>query len=304
MMGGSPGPANAQGTPSSTEAIPTNLTPPASSVLIFELKAQGVQIYACEADPNDPSTFVWTFKAPEAELLNARGDVVGHHFAGPTWQGQDGSAVVGAVLERADAPVPDAIPWLLLEAMDHAGSGVFSTITHIQRLDTSGGVAPSEGCDEAHSGAETRQPYEATYAFFYPAAAATPSGATAETGSVTLTVFTCPAELSQAAGQGQADLDTLLAGCTTLISPDSAPTLSLLPDGAPMAGMANESGAYHWDDLPFGDYAIGGSGEQPANMSSLLVTDASGIPLQNPVLHLSEASPNVEYHYFYFVNES
>jgi hypothetical protein len=71
------------------------------------------------------------------------------------------------VLERADAPEAGAIPWLLLEANEHQGSGVFSTITYIQRLATTGGIAPSEGCDAAHAGEETRVPYEATYAFFY-----------------------------------------------------------------------------------------------------------------------------------------
>jgi hypothetical protein len=178
LIGSLAGSATAQGTPTSAGDIPTILAPPASSVLLFELGARGVQIYACEADPDDATAFVWTFKAPEAELLNGRGEVVGSHFAGPTWQGHDGSAVVGAVLERADAPDPGAIPWLLLEAKEHAGSGVFSTITHIQRVDTVGGVAPTEGCDEAHAGAEVRAPYEATYAFFYPAATATPGAAT------------------------------------------------------------------------------------------------------------------------------
>ena len=95
---------------------------------------------------------------------------MGSHFGGPTWQGHDGSAVVAAVLERADAPNPKkAIPWLLLEAKSHAGSGVFSTITHIQRLDTVGGVAPTKGCDADHAGEMARVPYKATYAFFYPA---------------------------------------------------------------------------------------------------------------------------------------
>ena len=134
--------------------------------------------YACKAKPDDATAFVWTFQAPEAELLNARGEVVGHHFAGPTWQGLDGSAVVGTVLQRAEAPEPGAIPWLLLAAKAHMGSGAFSTITHIQRLDTVGGVAPSEGCDAAHAGAEVRVPYAATYAFSYPAGPATPSAAT------------------------------------------------------------------------------------------------------------------------------
>jgi hypothetical protein len=170
------GSATAQGTPIAVVEVPENLVPPPTAVLLFELGASGVQIYACEADPNDSTSYVWTFKAPEADLFNSRGEVVGTHFAGPTWQGSDGSAVVGAVLERADAPAPGAIPWLLLEAQDHAGSGAFSTTTHIQRLDTVGGVAPAEGCDESHEGEEVRVPYEATYAFYYPAAdSATPA---------------------------------------------------------------------------------------------------------------------------------
>jgi hypothetical protein len=150
--------------------VPPDLTPPASAVLLFELEARGDQIYTCAVKPQDPAAFVWTFKAPQAELFNARGEVVGSHFAGPTWQGQDGSGVVAAVVERADAPSKNAIPWLLLEAKSHAGGGAFSTITHIQRLDTKGGVAPSKGCDATHAGEEERVPYEATYAFYYPAA--------------------------------------------------------------------------------------------------------------------------------------
>jgi hypothetical protein len=306
LIGSLSGAASAQGTPTSATAIPENLEPPADSVLLFALEARGVQIYVCETDPNDATAFVWTFTAPEAELLNERGEVVGSHFAGPTWQGQDGSAVIGAVLERATAPDGGAIPWLLLEAKDHEGSGAFSTITHIQRLDTVGGVAPTEGCDEAHAGEETRAPYEATYAFFYPAMTATPGAATAagQTGSVTIRVFTCPAQLSQTAGQEQPDQAALLAGCTPLDAPEVAPTLRTLPDGEPMAGTATQPGVYGWDGLAFGDYAVGGSGEMPGDLSGLLVTDASGAPLQNPVLRLDEMSRHVEYHYFYFLAEA
>jgi hypothetical protein len=169
--------ASAQGTPTA-EHVPANLAPPEGSVLLFELNAHGVQIYACEAKPDDASAFVWTFKAPEADLLNRRGEVVGHHFAGPTWQGLDGSGVVGMVLDHADSPDPDSIPWLLLEAKEHMSYGAFSTITYVQRLDTSGGAAPTEGCDSDHADDEIRQPYEATYAFYYSSAPATPSAAT------------------------------------------------------------------------------------------------------------------------------
>ena len=162
--------SHAKGQPALAKEVPSDLTPPASAVLLFELGARGVQIYTCAPKPEDPAAFVWTFKAPQAELFNARGEVVGSHFAGPTWQGQDGSSVVGAVVARADAPSKKAISWLLLEAKSHAGGGAFSTITHIQRLDTKGGVAPSNGCDATHAGEEVRVPYEATYAFYYPAA--------------------------------------------------------------------------------------------------------------------------------------
>ena len=150
--------------------VPSDLMPPASAVLLFELGARGDQIYTCATKPENPDAYVWTFKAPQAELFNDRGEVVGSHFAGPTWQGQDGSSVVGAVVARADAPSKKVIPWLLLEATSHAGSGAFSTITHIQRLDTKGGVAPSKGCDADHARDEVRVPYKATYVFYNPAA--------------------------------------------------------------------------------------------------------------------------------------
>lgn len=169
-------PATAHGTATAGEEIPANLVPPAGAVLLFEAAAAGVQIYSCEAKPDDATAFVWTLKGPDAELSNRRGEVVGRHFAGPTWQGNDGSAVVAKVVERADAPESGAVPWLLLEATDHTGNGAFSTVTHIQRLDTVGGVAPVDGCDADHAGDETRQSYEATYAFYYVAAPVT-SGA-------------------------------------------------------------------------------------------------------------------------------
>ena len=141
--------------------VPSNLMPPAGAVLLFELKARGDQIYTCD------STGVWKFKAPQATLFNDDGEVVGSHFEGPTWQYQDGSSVKATVVARADAPAKNAIPWLLLAATDHAGDGVFSAVTHIQRLDTKGGVAPTGGCD---AGAEARVPYKATYAFYNLAA--------------------------------------------------------------------------------------------------------------------------------------
>ena len=162
--------SHAKGKSALAKEVSADLMPPASAVLLFELGARGDQIYTCAAKPEYPAAFVWTFKAPQAELFNDRGEVVGSHFAGPTWLSQDGSSVKGAVVARADAPSKNAIPWLLLAATPQGGDGVFSTITHIQRLDTKGGVAPTEGCDATHAGEEVRVPYKATYAFYNPAA--------------------------------------------------------------------------------------------------------------------------------------
>jgi hypothetical protein len=169
VLTGLAGVASAQDVSSVNVAVPANLTPPEGSVLLFKLQAEGVQIYTCEASPDDPSTYVWTFKAPEAELINQDGKVAAYHFAGPTWEGLDGSEVVGAVVERADSPDASSIPWLLLEAKKSSGRGAFSTISYVQRIDTVGGMAPTTGCGAWHIGGEVQQPYEATYAFYYAA---------------------------------------------------------------------------------------------------------------------------------------
>ena len=92
---------------------------PANAPLVLEVEADGVQIYACEAKGQG---FEWVFKAPEANLFDRQGRQIGTHFAGPTWKNNEG-AVVGEVAARADAPTAGAIPWLLLKAKSHEGSG-------------------------------------------------------------------------------------------------------------------------------------------------------------------------------------
>jgi len=136
--------------------------PPQGAPLLLEVEADGVQIYACEA--KGPG-FEWTFKAPEANLFDKQGLQVGSHFAGPTWK-TSGGTVVGEVAARADAPVSGAIPWLLLRAKSHEGSGVLSTVAFIRRADTKGGVAPTGGCDATHRGEQARMRYYALYQFF------------------------------------------------------------------------------------------------------------------------------------------
>jgi hypothetical protein len=148
--------------------VPEILQVPDGQKLAFHTFAEGVQIYACQASATEPAQFVWTFKAPEAVLLEGNGGRVGLHYAGPTWESNSGSKVVGSVLERSPSPDPNAIPWLLLEAKSAEGPGIFARVTYIQRVNTTGGTAPTEGCDAEHAGQEVRVPYTADY-FFYRA---------------------------------------------------------------------------------------------------------------------------------------
>jgi hypothetical protein len=127
------------------------------------LTGRGVQIYTCAAQGGQTA---WRLKAPDADLFDAQGHLAGHHSAGPSWRAADGSTVTGEKLVDSAAPAPGAVPWLVLHAKSHSGSGVFTGVSTITRSQTEGGAAPKTGCDSAHKGAETRIPYSAIYTFF------------------------------------------------------------------------------------------------------------------------------------------
>jgi hypothetical protein len=128
----------------------------------FHAYALGVQIYT-----NDPTRLVWGFKAPEAVLFAADGNgEIGIHYAGPTWESQSGSKVVGAVVPPRVTVDTNAIPWLLLRAVSSEGPGIFGGTTYIQRVNTTGGLAPAT--PPTPTDTEVRVPYTAEY-FFYRA---------------------------------------------------------------------------------------------------------------------------------------
>ena len=137
-------------------AAQADTKPPANAHLVQEVYATGVQIYSCEAG-------AWDLKGPEADLFNAEGQKVGTHFAGPSWKNNDGSLVVGEVVAKENAPENGDIPWLLLKAKSHEGSGAWSAVSYVRRIDTNGGVAPKNGCEP---GQLLRTPYKATYQIY------------------------------------------------------------------------------------------------------------------------------------------
>ena len=155
------------GASSRTEQVPADLSVPSGHEVAFTLAAEGVQIYACA---QGTAASGWTLRAPEARLYEEGGRAAGTHYAGPTWESSDGSKVVGTKVSGATVDA-DAIPWLLLRAESHAGSGRMGAVTFVQRIRTSGGVAPVGGCDSGHAGAVAKVPYRAVYRFFRAAAA-------------------------------------------------------------------------------------------------------------------------------------
>jgi hypothetical protein len=149
--------------------VPEALNPPADATLELAWPASGVQIYAC-TQPKPSEAPSWTLEGPHAVLTSGKA-VAAIHFAGPTWQGLDGSQVKGARGAVADAPVATAVPWLSMSG-SASGAGTFAHTTFIQRLDTAGGKAPASGCDAAHLGAKVLVPYQANYFFYRQASGA------------------------------------------------------------------------------------------------------------------------------------
>ena len=145
--------------------IPPQLQPPAGEQLLFQVHAKGDQVYVCK---NEAAQFTWTLKAPDAQLFDSNGKPFGKHFAGASWEAEDGSRVTGKAAASAPSPDANSIPWLLVTVVSHAGSGVLDRVTTIQRINTEGGKAPASGCDASHVDQEIRVHYSADYRFYAP----------------------------------------------------------------------------------------------------------------------------------------
>lgn len=169
------------GCPAGAQEVPEKLWPPANEQLLFRVRAKGDQVYVCQREAGQ---FAWKLKAPDAQLFDQDGKSFGKHFAGPSWEANDGSRVTGKAVANAPSPDADSIPWLLVSVVSQGNkvrltqdkpaehlninNGILSRVMTIQRLNTKGGKAPAAGCDSSHSGAEVRVPYSADYLFYAP----------------------------------------------------------------------------------------------------------------------------------------
>jgi hypothetical protein len=162
-----PGLAHAQ--VASPPSVPAAIQVPPGNVLFLLGHATGTQNYACQPSSSAPAGYEWTLVAPAATLVDDEGTPIIAHFAGPSWQAGDGSTVVGARVD-GETVSPSAIPWLLLRATSTSpgpdGGDGLTAATYVQRVNTTGGLAPAVGCDATTAGAAAEVPYTSDYYFF------------------------------------------------------------------------------------------------------------------------------------------
>jgi Protein of unknown function (DUF3455) len=166
--------------------VPSNIQVAKGNKAFLEGHAVGTQDYICLPSG---SGFAWTFFGPQATLFNDDDKQVITHFLSPnpfesempraTWQHSRDTSTVWAfatLVTTSSDPVfvaPGAIPWLRLQVVGAqdgpTGGDKLLETTFIQRLNTSGGVAPSTGCTLATDvGKKVLVHYTADY-FFYKA---------------------------------------------------------------------------------------------------------------------------------------
>lgn len=150
-------PLNFDTTPELPEGC-SQLAAPEGAKLAFHVYATGDQIYRWNGT-------AWILYAPDARLYansNYEG-LAGTHYLGPTWESNSGSSVVAAKLKDC-TPDPNAVAWLSLQTVVADGPGIFSRVTFIQRLNTTGGLKPTSAGTIV--GQEYRSPYTAEYYFY------------------------------------------------------------------------------------------------------------------------------------------
>jgi hypothetical protein len=138
--------------------LPDAIAAPGETI-VLSTHAEGAQVYECKAGADGKPA--WTFREPIATLM-VDGKTVGRHFAGPSWEHSDGSAIVAKVAGSTPGATANDIAWLKLEVVSHRGTGILSGVTTVQRIHTQGGKLDGT-CDQP--GTFRNAPYSADYVF-------------------------------------------------------------------------------------------------------------------------------------------
>ncbi|MGY0197011.1 DUF3455 domain-containing protein [Leptothrix sp. BB-4] len=151
--------------PYDPSTLPAAVQVPGDHRIVLETVGSGDITYECKAKA-DMTGHEWVFAGPMAVLKDRSGKAVGSYFGPPaTWKANDGSAITGKQLAVAPAGAGN-IPLQLVQANPATGMGAMSGITHIQRVATMGGVAPSSACDAGQVGKKEMVKYQADYIFW------------------------------------------------------------------------------------------------------------------------------------------
>ena len=92
-----------------------------------------------------------SFVSPSRHAIPGRQDA-GRHYAGPTWEVSDGSAIVGQVAGTSPGSVAMDIPSAETHRDVERGNGVLGAATTVQRINTavgSTGACYKPGTDES-----------------------------------------------------------------------------------------------------------------------------------------------------------
>jgi hypothetical protein len=146
--------------------LPDAVKVPAGNKVAWETVGVGQITYECRAKNAPEGTFEWVFVGPQADLNNRAGAKVGTYYGPPaTWASSDGSKLTGTQLAVAPGGTGN-IPLQLVKANPATGAGQLTGVTHIQRVATQGGVAPSTACTQASAGSKEIVKYQADYIFW------------------------------------------------------------------------------------------------------------------------------------------
>jgi hypothetical protein len=184
LMAALPNPAYAAQV--SVPSVPAAIQVEEGNVPFLVGHAVGTQDYVCLPSG---AGFAYKLFTPQATLVGDNGKQIITHYFSPnlakdgairaTWQ-DNNTNIVWAEVKDGDASTdpafvkPGAVAWLLLTQVGtqagENGNDKLTDTTFIQRINTTGGLAPSTGCAAATDvGTQAFMPYTADY-YFYRAA--------------------------------------------------------------------------------------------------------------------------------------
>ncbi len=147
-------------------SLPESVRAPAGTRQTMWTVGRGELTYECREKKDMAGQFEWAFVGPVATLYGADQKAVGKYYAGPTWESMDGSKVTGKQVAMAPGGAGN-IPLQLVKADPAMGMGAMQGVAYIQRLNTKGGVAPSDvPCNAMAKGQRQQVAYAADYVFY------------------------------------------------------------------------------------------------------------------------------------------